>query len=54
MPASTFIIRGTVKDFTRLDNLYKALVRESSKLLDQWEINVEVKYSEKEGEKEGT
>jgi len=51
MPEATFIIRGSIKDFTRLDNLYKSLKREAEKLLDQWDMNVEVKYSEKKGEK---
>lgn len=51
MPESVFIIRGTIEDFTRLDNLYKALKREGEKLLDNWSINVEVKYTEKKGEK---
>jgi len=52
MPECTFIIRGAIEDFTRLDNLYKSLLRESDKLLTTWELNVEVKYSEKKGEKE--
>lgn len=51
MPECTFIIRGKIADFTRLDNLYKSLLRESGKLLENWELNVEVKYTEKEGEK---
>ena len=51
MPMSTIIIRGEIEDFTRLDNLYKNLKREGDKLLKNWEIQVEVKYSEKAGEK---
>ena len=54
MPECTFIIRGAIEDFTRLDNLYKSLLRESEKLLDQWQLDVEVKYTEKEGEKKTT
>ena len=54
MPECTFIIRGAIADFTRLDNLYKSLLRESEKLLDQWQLDVEVKYTEKEGEKKTT
>lgn len=50
MPEATFIITGSVEDFTRLDNLYKSLKREGDKLLSDWEIKVEVKYSEKKGE----
>lgn len=51
MPECTFIIRGAIEDFTRLDNLYKSLLRESEKLLNDWTLNVEVKYTEKQGEK---
>lgn len=51
MPECTFIIRGSIKDFTRLDNLYTVLVRETKKLLSGWSVDIEVKYSEKEGEK---
>lgn len=50
MPEATFTIKGKISDFTRLDNLYKSLKREAQKLLDKWEMNVEVKYTEKEGE----
>lgn len=51
MPDTTIIIRGNVEDFTRLDNIYKSLKRESEKLLKAWSMDIEVKYSEKEGEK---
>lgn len=51
MPQATFIIRGAIEDFTRLDNLYKSLKREGEKLLTEWTIDVEVKYTEKQGEK---
>lgn len=51
MPESKFIISGNIEDFTRLDNLYKSLKREGEKLLKDWSIDVEVKYSEKQGEK---
>lgn len=51
VPQATFIIRGAIGDFTRLDNLYKALLREAEKLLTEWTLNVEVKYTEKQGEK---
>lgn len=54
MPECTFIIRGAIADFTRLDNLYSALKREALKLLRDWEIQAEVKYSEKQGEKPTT
>ncbi len=51
MPEATFIIRGSIEDFTRLDNLYKGLKREGDKLLKDWTIDVQVKYTEKKGEK---
>ena len=50
MPECSFVIRGNIVDFTRLDNLYKALIRESDKLLEEWQMDIEVKYSEKQGE----
>ncbi|MBA7608308.1 hypothetical protein ES703_15485 [subsurface metagenome] len=50
MPEAIFTIKGKIVDFTRLDNLYKSLKREAEKLLTDWEMNVEVKYSEKKGE----
>lgn len=50
MPACTFIIRGDIKDFTRLDNLYASLLREAKKLLTAWSLDIDVKYSLKEGE----
>ncbi len=50
MPEATFILRGSIKDFTRTDNLFKSLKREADKLLEEWTIDVELKYSEKKGE----
>lgn len=50
MPEASFTIKGDIKDFTRLDNLYSALKRESDKLLDNWEINVNVTYSIKQSD----
>ncbi|MQY77786.1 MAG: hypothetical protein GH151_01105 [Bacteroidetes bacterium] len=52
MPECTFIIRGSIADFTRIDNLYTSLRREADKLLKEWEINADIKYAEKAGEKE--
>ena len=52
MPQATFTINGDIEDFTRLDNLYKSLVREADKLLSKWEIKIDVTYAEKQGEKE--
>lgn len=51
MPQAIFTIKGDILDFTRLDNLYKSLKRESEKLLDPWEMTVNVTYAEKKGEK---
>jgi hypothetical protein len=51
MPEATFVITGSIDDFTRLDNLYKSFIREGDKLLTDWNLNVEVKYSEKKGDK---
>ncbi len=50
MPECEFIISGNIKDFTRLDNIYKSLLREASKLLTDWQMTASVKYSEKQGE----
>ncbi len=50
MPECTFTITGDIEDFTRLDNIYKALKREASKLLTGWTLSASVKYSEKQGE----
>ncbi|MBA7522559.1 hypothetical protein ES705_14678 [subsurface metagenome] len=50
MPECTFIIRGAIADFTRVDNLYTSMRREAEKLLSEWTIDAEIKYSEKQGE----
>jgi len=52
MPECTFTITGNIQDFTRLDNIYKALLREATKLLTGWTLSAEVKYTEKQGEAE--
>ncbi len=51
MPQASFIIKGEIADFTRLDNLYKALIREAGKLLSPWDIEIKVEYTEKKGDK---
>ncbi len=51
MPISIFTVKGDIEDFTRLDNLYSALKRETEKLLKNWTIDVAVTYSEKQGDK---
>lgn len=52
MPITTFTIKGEIKDFERIDNLYRTLKREGSKLLKNWEITMESTYTEKAGERE--
>jgi len=52
MPQCIFTITGDIDDFTRLDNIYKALLREGSKLLSNWTLSAKVEYSEKQGEVE--
>ena len=52
MPRATFTISGEIEEFDRIDNVYRSLKTQGSKLLKNWEITVEAKYSEKEGEKE--
>lgn len=54
MPECVFNITGSIADFTRLDNLYASLKREANKLLKEWTITAEVKYSEKQVEKPTT
>ena len=49
MPQATFKITGEIKDFNRLDNVYKALKREGEKLLDKWTIEVTAEYTETKG-----
>ncbi len=52
MPEASFTITGDIKDFTRLDNLYTSLRRETEKLLEGWEIKVQVTYALKQSEPE--
>ncbi len=47
-------LTGTVVDFSRIDNVYTVLKREGSKLLKDWEINVNVTFSEQEKKPEGS
>ena len=46
MPEATFTIKGSIEDFSRIDNLYAALKREATKLLAEWELDVIVEYKE--------
>lgn len=50
MPQCTFTVSGDIKDFTRADNLYVSLKREMQKLLTNWTITADIKYSEQEGQ----
>ncbi len=52
MPRAKFTITGDIAEFDRVDNLYRSLRREGSKMLKNWTIEVTVDYTEKEGEKE--
>jgi len=51
-PRATFTVSGTITDFTRADNLYTTMKRESAKLLGGWEIDFKIDYVEREGELE--
>lgn len=52
MPKATFSISGEIKDFSRVDNIYRTMKREGEKLLDDWTINFDVTFEEKKGEGE--
>ena len=52
MPEATFTISGNIKDFSRIDNLYASLKREAGKMMEQWKIIVDVKYTESQSESE--
>lgn len=49
MPQAKITAMGDIEDFARIDNLYNALKRESKKMLKNWTLEVDVKFSEKEG-----
>ena len=51
-PRATFKVTGQITDFTRADNLYRTMKRESEKLLGGWEIDYKIDYIEREGELE--
>ena len=48
MPQAVFTISGEIEAFDRIDNLYNALKSQGSKALKNWEIKVDVSYSEKQ------
>lgn len=49
MPLSTITISGDIEDFARIDNLYNSLKREGKKMLKNWKIDIDVKFTEQEG-----
>jgi len=51
MPKTTFKVTGDIEAFDRIDNFYKAMKRESIKMLTDWVIEVDAEYTEKKGEK---
>lgn len=51
MPRAKFTIEGEINEFERIDNLYRSLKREGSKMLKNWTIEVTAEYTEIEGEK---
>lgn len=50
MPKASFTITGDIKDFTRIDNVYRSMKNEAKKLLTKWTIDFRVEYTEEEGE----
>ncbi len=50
VPKAVFTVSGEIADFTRADNLYRTMKRETEKLLKNWSIDFKIDYSEKEGE----
>ncbi len=47
-PQVVITLTGNIADFTRLDNVYKAMKRESAKLLKNWELKIDVNFQETE------
>ena len=52
-PIAVFTVSGEIDDFTRADNLYRTMKRETEKLLKKWKIEFKIDYTEIEGEKTG-
>jgi len=50
MPQATFTIKGDIEEFDRVDNVYRVMKREGSKLFKNWIINIETTFEEKEKE----
>jgi len=47
-PQVVVTLTGKIVDFTRLDNLYNVMKRETKKLLKDWEFTIKVEYGETE------
>lgn len=47
-PEVIVILTGKIADFARIDNVYTSLKREGAKLLKDWKIDIDVKFSETE------
>jgi len=47
-PKASFKITGEIENFNRVDNLEATMKREGKKLLKNWNIEIEVFYSESE------
>lgn len=45
-PEVTVILTGSIKDFSKIDNVYTVMKREGSKLLSGWKMEIDVKYIE--------
>lgn len=47
-PEVVVTVKGKIKDFRQIDNLYTVMKREGSKLLEGWEIEILLSYRETE------
>lgn len=47
-PQITVTLTGSIADFNRLDNLYKVMKREAQKLFKDWQLKIDLDYSESE------
>lgn len=45
-PEVTVILTGKIKDFSKIDNVYTVMKREGKKLLEDWKLEIDVKYIE--------
>lgn len=51
-PDVKVVLTGKISDFARIDNVYTTMKREGSKLLKDWTIDIDVKFSESAAGKE--